>query len=378
MPPRSILAVTDFSQQGGHALARAALCCAEHGATLKIVYLAEAGEAPPSDTDVRLAHHAVQLGQRYDIAVQAATQTACDAEQVARKASDADLVVWGTAPVQGLRAWFTTHPALRMLRTCPRPVIVVRNPAHQPYQGLMVAVDFSRASHSLVDLGLALHPCARVELFHAISTANEGKLRYAEVSERAIQIYREQCRRSAQDRMVTLTDSHDARRNRLSSSIGRGDPARFWCSSNTALRTLSSSANTRHRWCPTFCSRALHNACSGMGAWTCWWCHTAFKPRPAPLPWSGLRPSCPCAASGLAHHHGRTRPIRQPSPRFMTRPPAGGHPRRVHGGATPTVRSRANLDLSPAGSIGGPAVFTASARPFACRPPAVPSSMATP
>jgi nucleotide-binding universal stress UspA family protein len=226
MTPRSILAVTDFSQQGGHALARAALCCAEHGATLKIVYLAEAGEAPPSDTDVRLAHHAVQLGQRYDIAVQAATQTACDAEQVARKASGADLVVWGTAPVQGLRAWFTTHPALRMLRTCPRPVIVVRNPAHQPYQGLMVAVDFSRASHSLVDLGLALHPCARVELFHAISTANEGKLRYAEVSERAIQIYREQCRRSAQDRMVTLTDSHDARRNRLSSSIGRGDPVR--------------------------------------------------------------------------------------------------------------------------------------------------------
>ncbi|MNV59396.1 Universal stress protein family protein [compost metagenome] len=113
-----------------------------------------------------------------------------------------------------------------MLRACQRPVIVVRNPADQPYQTLMVAVDFSRVSHRLVELAFALHPTARVELFHAISTANEVKLRYAEVSERTIQIYREECRRHAQDRMFTLTDSYDARRNRLSSSIGRGDPAR--------------------------------------------------------------------------------------------------------------------------------------------------------
>ncbi|KRD55340.1 universal stress protein UspA [Acidovorax sp. Root275] len=226
MTPRSILAVTDFSQQGGHALARAALLCAEHRAPLTLVYLAHPGEVPLPDTAVRLSHHALQLRQRHDIHVHAAARIDSTVADVAREAAGADLVVWGTAPVRGLRAWFGTHPAIQMLRTCQRPVIVVRNPADQPCRSLMVAVDFSQVSHRLVELGLALHPSARVELFHAISTANEGKLRYAEVSERAIQIYQEQCRRHAQDRMFTLTDSYDARRNRLSSSIGRGDPAR--------------------------------------------------------------------------------------------------------------------------------------------------------
>ncbi|RZJ14255.1 MAG: universal stress protein [Acidovorax sp.] len=226
MTPRSILAVTDFSVQGSHAIARAALLCAEHRATLTLVYLAHQAGLPPPDAAVRLSHHALQVRQRHNIEVSADTRMDFTAVDVARKAADADLVVWGTAPVRRLRAWFGAHPAIKMLRAGQRPVIVVCNPADQPYQSLMVAVDFSQASHPVVELGLALHSSARVALFHAISTANEGKLRYAEVSERAIQTYREQCRRHAQDRMVTLTDSYDARRNRLSSSLGRGDPAR--------------------------------------------------------------------------------------------------------------------------------------------------------
>ena len=226
MTPRSILAVTDFSLQGGHALARAALLCAEHGATLKLVYLAPLGEAPPPDATVRLLRHALQLRQRHNIHVDAATRIDFTAADIAREAAGVDLVVWGTAPVRGLRAWFSAHPAIQMLRSGQRPVVVVRNGADQPYQSLVVAVDFSQVSHRLVELGLALNPSARVELFHAVSTANEGKLHYAEVSERAIQIYREQCLRYAQSRMFTLTDSYDARRNRLSSSISRGDPAR--------------------------------------------------------------------------------------------------------------------------------------------------------
>ena len=226
MTPRSILAVTDFSEHGGHALARAALLCVEHRAALQLVYLAPPGELPPPDVAVRLSHHALQLRQRHQIPVQAVARVDCTVAEIARAAAVHDLVVWGTAPQRGLRAWWGAHPAIQLLRACQRPVVVVCSAAAQPYQSVVVAVDFSQASQRLVELGLALHPHARVALFHAVSTANEGKLRYAEVSERAIQIYREQCRRHAQDRMCTLIDSYDARRNRLSSFIGRGDPAR--------------------------------------------------------------------------------------------------------------------------------------------------------
>lgn len=226
MFPRSILAVTDFSLQGSHAISRAALLCAQHSSTLNLIYLAPVDEAHPPDAAVRLSHHALQLQRRHEIQVHAATRIGLTVGDVACEAKGADLVVWGTAPRRGPRAWFTAHPVIHLLRASKRPVVVLHHLPDQPYQSVMVAVDFSQASQRLVELSVAMHPSAQVELFHAINTTDEGKLRYAEVSEQAIRMYREECRRHAQDRMFTLTDSYDARRNRLSSSIGRGDPAR--------------------------------------------------------------------------------------------------------------------------------------------------------
>lgn len=226
MIPHSILAVTDFSSSGDWALGRAALLCAQHQATLELIYLAYPGEDPLPDATCRLSHHAHQLRQLYDIRVSAVTHIAFSVEEVATKAASADLIVWGTAPVGGLRSFFMGEPVIEMLRKCQRPVLAVRSPVDGEYKSLMIAVDFSPVSYGLIDLGFALNPSAQVALFHAVSTANEGKLRYAEVSELAIQAYRRECQRYAQNRMLTLTDSYDARRNRLQSLIGRGDPAR--------------------------------------------------------------------------------------------------------------------------------------------------------
>jgi nucleotide-binding universal stress UspA family protein len=105
-------------------------------------------------------------------------------------------------------------------------VLVVRREAEHAYRSLIVAVDFTQASRGLIDLGFALNKSAQMELFHAVSTVNEGKLRYAEVSDRAIKAYRSECRRYAQDRMFWLTDSYDTRRNRVLSAVGHGDAAR--------------------------------------------------------------------------------------------------------------------------------------------------------
>ena len=224
--PYSVLAVTDFSERGDYALARAAHLCVEHGATLKLLYTAYPGEPPPPDAACRLAHHALQLGQRHGIRVRSVTQLAFSPEDVLASARCADLLVWGTAPVRDARSFFIGQPVECMLRTCQRPILIVRSSPQGPYRGVVVGVDFSEASRGLVKLGFALNKHAQVELFHAISTANEGKLRFAEVSEHAIKAYRNECRRYAQDRMFWLTDSYDARRNRVLSAIGHGDPAR--------------------------------------------------------------------------------------------------------------------------------------------------------
>lgn len=226
MIPHSILAITDFSEQGDNALSRAAHLCAEHGATLKLLYISYPGEPPPPDAACRLAHHALQLGQRHDIRVSAANQLALSVDDVLPEALCVDLVVWGTAPVRNVRSFFIGQPVEGLLRKSRRPVLVVRGKAGEVYRSLLVAVDFSQASRGLVELGFALNKSAQVELFHAISTANEQKLRSAEVSTQAIKAYRHECRRYAQDRMFWLTDSYDGRRNRVLSAIGHGDPAR--------------------------------------------------------------------------------------------------------------------------------------------------------
>ncbi|MDM0002656.1 universal stress protein [Variovorax sp. J22P240] len=226
MTPHSILAVTDFSTLGDHSLARAGMLCAEHGATLELIYLAPPGEPPPPDAACRLAHHALQLGQHHDIQVRTLNKVAFEVADVVAETHRADLLIWGTEPMRGVRSFLMGQPVEGIVRKCQRPVLVVRRPADGPYQSLVVAVDFSKTSRGLVDLVLALNTTAQVELFHAVTAAHEGKLRYAQVSEQAIKAYREQCRRYARDRMLTLADSYDARRNRLLSSLGYGDPAR--------------------------------------------------------------------------------------------------------------------------------------------------------
>jgi nucleotide-binding universal stress UspA family protein len=158
--------------------------------------------------------------------VRAASRLALTVRDLLPEVGSADLVVWGAAAVRSLRTSFTGQPVEKLLRTARRPVLVVRRAAKQDYRSLIVAVDFTEASRGLVDLGFALSPSAQVELFHVVSTANEGKLRYAEVSNSAIKTYRSECRRYAQDRMFWLTDSYDSRRNRVLSAVGHGDAAR--------------------------------------------------------------------------------------------------------------------------------------------------------
>jgi len=225
MSPRSILAVTDFSNQGAHALDRAALLSAEHDAVLTLAYLGHPGEAPPADATNRLDQHAQRLSRVHGIQVRAAGRLAHTARALLPEAAAADLVVWGAARVRSLRSFFLGQPVDELLRSARRPVLLARRRAEHPYRKLLVAVDFSEVSPSLAGVGFAISKTAQVELFHAIDTINERKLRQAEVSDRDIKIYRAQCLRHAHERMVRLTDSYDARRNRVQSAIGRGDPS---------------------------------------------------------------------------------------------------------------------------------------------------------
>lgn len=222
---RSILAVTDFSNHGAHALDRAALLGAEHGAVLTLACLCHPGEAPPADAAGRLGRQALRLAQAHGIQARAAGRVAHGVKALVPEAAVADLVVWDAARRRSLRSFFMGQPFEELLRGAQRPVLLARRRAGQPYRKLLVAVDFSDASPSLVEVGCAISKTASVELFHAIDTFNERKLRLADVSDRDIKVYREQCLRLARDRMARLTDSIDAARMRVQPAIAHGDPS---------------------------------------------------------------------------------------------------------------------------------------------------------
>lgn len=229
MHPESILAITDFSVISDAVFARAAHLAAEHDATLTLVYAAPVGDQACPDAARRLSHHASQLGERYGIKVHAALHAADCLEDVLHAARSADIVVTGASQAGNATSFFCGRPEERILRATRRPVLVVQQKAGErqsAYRRLLVAVDFSDASQNLVANALVLGKSAEIELFHAICTDNERTMRLTEFSEHAIKAYKQAHRRHADDRLFWLTDSTDARRNRVGSAIGYGDPAR--------------------------------------------------------------------------------------------------------------------------------------------------------
>lgn len=224
---QSILAVTDLSARGNRAIERAALLAAEHGALLKLVYApADLSPLAHAEAATALAGLARTMASRFDVLVKQVAGPGGGLAQIVDEARHVDLVVLSHERDRSLGAFFTGQPVERLLRQVRCPVLVTRLDTRLRYSRILVAVDFTPASRELVSLAHGLDPEAALELFHALNTMHESKLRYAEVSDHAIKTYRHDSMRQARERLFSLTDSSSARRNRVLSAIGRGDPAR--------------------------------------------------------------------------------------------------------------------------------------------------------
>jgi nucleotide-binding universal stress UspA family protein len=227
---QSILALTDLSARGLRTVARAAFLAQAHGALLKIMY-APAAFAVPADADAaqRLGALCLETAEGFGILVKKVDDASGRFDAAAEEARWCDLVVIGDEVDRSPAAFFHGQPAERLLRSAAKPVLVSRlaaTAASGGYARILVAVDLRRDSGTLVDMACAFDGAAEVEMFHAFSPAYEGKLRYADVSTRIIEHYRETCARHARERLLRLSDASSARRNRVVSSVGRGDPAR--------------------------------------------------------------------------------------------------------------------------------------------------------
>jgi len=223
---RSILVVTDLSAHENIAVERAWQLADTHRASITLMYVPPRGQNAAPTAASRLAKAARQLEESLNLRVRTAPVKSGTLKDLIAQARGMDLVVLPHRQERSTAAFFRGQPVLRLLRGCNCPVLVVRQARGERYERVLVAVDFSEASESLVKLAATFDTRAELEIFHAISTLDESKLRSAEAPEHAVRAYREKCLRYARDRIVSLTDSFEARRNRVLTAIGRGDPGR--------------------------------------------------------------------------------------------------------------------------------------------------------
>jgi nucleotide-binding universal stress UspA family protein len=222
---KSLLVVTDLYARENIAIQRASQFADTHRASVKLMYVPARGHPVLPTAASRLANAARRLEDSLGLRVRNAPVKSNRLGDLVAEARGADLVVLPHGHERSM-ADFCGQPVLSLLRQCNRPVLVVR-PAHTArYARVLVAVDFSEASEALVKLAATFDSSAELEIFQAISTLDESKLRSAAASEHVVRACRERCLKHAQERMVSFSGSFDARRNRVLTTIGNGGPGR--------------------------------------------------------------------------------------------------------------------------------------------------------
>ena len=221
---KTILVATDLSVQENAAVQRAWQLADAHRAVLKLMYMPPRGRKVPADATQRLANVARQLEESLGLRVLTVPVRCHELEDLVAQATKADLVVLPHRRAHSTAAFFRGQPVLRVLRHAGCPVLVIRGAGDAPYRRVLVGVDFSAESQALVKFAAHLDARANVQLFHAISAADEARLRAADVMEDAVQAYRERSLDHAWHSMFSLTDTFQARTRQLLAAVGHGEP----------------------------------------------------------------------------------------------------------------------------------------------------------
>ena len=224
-PLRRILATTDLSAPARHAAERAALVSAETAAQLDLLHVANlaplerlrqlmgssGAELENRVLDAarsKLVDLAGQIHQRFGVVANPRVVAGALLAELAREsyALAAGLLVCGAKGESVIRHFVLGTTALRVLSTTRCPVLVVKQPPHEPYRRLLVPVDFSPSSLRAIRHARSIAPGAEVVLLHAFDVPFEGKLRYASVDDEVIHHYRIVAKQEATQKLQALRD----------------------------------------------------------------------------------------------------------------------------------------------------------------------------
>jgi nucleotide-binding universal stress UspA family protein len=240
---KRLLAATDLSAPARHAAERAARVAKEAGASLDIIHVASL--APLERLRRLVAEVPVELEQRMlDAARDALRELAATLRRQygveagvhvtsgpllaeisgQADAMDAELVILGARGASFMRHLLLGSTAERMVSRTSRPMLVVKQAAHERYQNVLVPVDFSAYSLPMIKNALAIAPGAELILLHAYEVPFEGKLRYAGVDDAMIHHYQAAAREEALQKLQALHDEAGLPPHSVRTMVLHGDP----------------------------------------------------------------------------------------------------------------------------------------------------------
>jgi nucleotide-binding universal stress UspA family protein len=238
-----VLATTDLSAPARHAAGRAALVAQYVGAALHVVHvisdpvlgsLRRLLEGSPEDVELRLRgkidRDVAQLGEHLAQTLGAAvTADVVTGPLIAgilghAAANRADLLVLGAQGASFMRHLMLGSTAERLVRKSDLPLLVVKQPPHEPYRRVMVAVDFTPASLAALDLARAVAPHADIVLLHAYDVPYENWMQSVEVGEDAMRHYQQAARQRALQETQAFLESAGLTVADLPTVVLKGDP----------------------------------------------------------------------------------------------------------------------------------------------------------
>lgn len=242
-PLQSILAATDLSAPSRHAADRAVRLARSAGVGVHLVHAvgtsalddlrrwlgddARALSALQDEARGRLHAQAAELARRHRVHVTEHLVVGHPVEAVTQQAEQlqADLLVTGTRGAGFLRGVLVGSTAERIAKRSRRPVLMVRQTAHEQYRRVLLPLDFSPWSAGAIDLAARVAPQGTLVLMHAVVLPYEGKLRLAGVADDVVGRYRDQARREATQRLHQLAGQSGLPAQRLRTIVVEGaDP----------------------------------------------------------------------------------------------------------------------------------------------------------
>ena len=244
-PLARILAATDLSAPGHHAVDRGFRIAAETGAEYAVMHAFEldavdslagllgdgvAAVKRRLEDDAREALRQMLEDSRRNQGIAAAGMLVAGSplEAIGERADaiGADLLVVGARGESFLRHALLGSTASRLLRkSIRRPVLVVKQAPHEPYRRLLIPVDFSRSAQEAIRLGRSIAPQADIVLLHAFELPFEGKLVFAGVDEEVIHGYIRKAREEGVQRVHELARGVGLEPVQYSAIVRHGDPS---------------------------------------------------------------------------------------------------------------------------------------------------------